>query len=336
VSYAIEYDFIVSNGRYIPFGEIIRDGNNLHIAPVVIYADSGELEAQKSCNLKEYSITENSYKTLTVALTSDYNVSHTAVDTFHCQFFDTMPQTTTSERLYQIARNTSTDWQKTSATNPKINYTHFDNGTGWQLYGANKIARCIYHGGVEVAASGHTYIRCVGQYDTLSEAEADTSIPDMPVLMSEHTEFLATIIFNVSNASQQLILYDKSKLSTASASNDYNNLVNRPDLTVYALISNLVSYVGNWSLDKPNYYTSSEVDILDGFKLDINDQRYNDSAGFNNLNWSKINSSTFPVACPAGTAVTQINNSITCTSFNQGYQISAAGWVKNTGNISTS
>lgn len=236
VSYATEYDFITSNGRYIPYGEVIRDGNSLHISPVTIYADSGELEAQKACAINEYSITENSMKTLTVTLTSDYNISHTAIDTFHCQFFDTMPATTISERLFQIARNTSTDWQKTSATSPKVNYTHFDNGTGWQAFNASKIARCIYHGGVEVASAGHTYLRCVGQYNSISEAEADTTVPDMPVLMNEHTEFLATVIFNVSNPLQQKILYDRSKLSTASASNDYNSLVNKPDLTVYATI----------------------------------------------------------------------------------------------------
>jgi hypothetical protein len=35
-----------------------------------------------------------------------------------------------------------------------------------------------------------------------------------------------------------------------------------PDLSLYALISDLVSLVGNWTADKPNYYNTSQVDAL--------------------------------------------------------------------------
>ena len=347
-SYTTKYSFTSSNGRYIKYADLVRDNTSIHIEPSVIYADSGEREAQKSCDLQEYWITESSADNLAITLNSTWGISHTAIDTYACGYFDTQTATTASERSFFIARNGTNDWQKYNVAPSRLNNTHFDNGTGWQAYNASTPwGRCIINMGVETGS--HWYFRCVNQYATKELAKADTTVPAQPILMAEHTEFLGVIVFNSSDATQYEVLLNRNSLTAAIPSSDYNSLTNKPDLTIYALNSSLSSYVlttvfntiGNWSLDKPNYNTTVQLGNifynksnpsnfinmsnltgynttaqLDTKYLNITDQRYNDSTGFNNLNWSKINGTTFPVACPANTYVTQINNSITCTATN--------------------
>ena len=114
--------------------------------------------------------------------------------------------------------------------------------------------------------------------------------------------------------------YTKTDIGNFNAS--YLNMTNSSYLTTgqwnatntsYYLVSNpsgfynSTSNIGNWTSDKPSYTLLSVLN--NGSYLN-----YPWNATNTSIDWISIRDSSYPVACPAGSYVTQINDSITCTT----------------------
>jgi len=69
-------------------------------------------------------------------------------------------------------------------------------------------------------------------------------------------------------------------------------------------------------------FTGSNIDMFGG---NVTADNF-----FGNLTWTDLDN--YPVACPAGSAITQLNDSVTCTAFNQG-TLNSTAWNRSGTNV---
>ena len=114
----------------------------------------------------------------------------------------------------------------------------------------------------------------------------------------------------------------------------YTDLVNSVgnwslDKSSYATTASLTS-VGNWSLDKPSYVPYTDlVNSVGNWSLDKSSYATIGSA----INWTQLQN--YPVACPAGTFVSEIGDAITCTAANGTSGGNGGGWTNTSTTTST-
>ena len=138
------------------------------------------------------------------------------------------------------------------------------------------------------------YVNSTNPTDTNTNAETECSSAesylgngtcvDVIALSSDTDTFVANYSTFLTHATTTYV--DAQNTSQTNYINDVNTSVTNT-FNLYILISTLVERVGNWSLDKSSYYTSSEVD-------DINTsmKNYVDDTAVGDANWDAVFNST--------------------------------------------
>ncbi|MCK4552601.1 hypothetical protein KAT80_00150 [Candidatus Pacearchaeota archaeon] len=138
------------------------------------------------------------------------------------------------------------------------------------------------------------YVNSTNPTDTNTNAETECSSAesylgngtcvDVIALSSDTDTFVANYSTFLTHATTTYV--DAQNTSQTNYINDVNTSVTNT-FNLYTLISTLVERVGNWSLDKSSYYTSSEVD-------DINTsmKNYVDDTAVGDANWDAVFNST--------------------------------------------
>ena len=154
-------------------------------------------------------------------------------------------------------------------------------------------------------------------------------------------------LYNITNTNSSYFYGDGSGLTNLNTTNTTYNLwaynqtipanIYSDNLNItqaswvdnlFVRFTELVSQIGNWTLDKPSYSTTSEANNLyvnlngDTFEGNMNIGNYN-LTNANKieanildgvLSWNNL--TNYPIKCPEGTYVTQIGDSITCSTIN--------------------
>ena len=293
-SYATEYGYRSSNGRYLRYMTLIRDGNQVHREPSYYLADKGATTSEQECLYKEYRVTEDT--TLTMTVNSSWNIAHGQIDSYACDHFDSQVATTSSERLFQVYHNGSNDWQKFSANNPRINNTVFDNlsSFGISQYTPGYWMNCHMYEGIEL--SQHLYAQCVNQYATKTEAESANENIDKPILTSEHVNFLGRLICQQNDTTTCEFITTQDFQGTAPSSNDITKLTGSILGSGTNVLQGIIGGNGvfydvsimndtNYINLKINNLTMSQIN-LSNHNLNTSNPTYNSLDDVYNLIWS--------------------------------------------------
>jgi hypothetical protein len=154
-----------------------------------------------------------------------------------------------------------------------------------------------------------------------------------PVLDSRNASSLtlAQVVANIGNWSSDMASYasiiyvgsignwtlDKSGYYTSSQVNTVGNWSRDKSSLPNLSLSDVNTNMGNWSADKPSY--ASKTDLTGNITGAANNISANNATAVQKnsdasitMNWTRL--ANYPVACPANSYVTQIDDAITCTA----------------------
>lgn len=181
---------LVDYVRYLPYAEVYRNGNNVHVQISPIFGN-GEIEANhdRISKTNRYA-RETGLDAISVNEYLEITISGGVVWVINKPY--TIPASSTSSRGFFEYHNAGI-WSSTSALNPKINNSQYDNGTNlvtltdgyWNI-------NYIYRG---IEDQDHVYVvLSSGEYATAELAKSAGIIGDVPEMVTSHAMLVGRVI----------------------------------------------------------------------------------------------------------------------------------------------
>jgi hypothetical protein len=254
---------IIDGLRYLMYAKIMTlDAINLHIEREVSYGTGlSERNRQRLLDTQEYAISKDT--TLSLEILTDLNVSIGGINVWAGVTEYSVPATNSSTIAFLVMHNSDGSWNSTFMLHPKLNNTHYDNGTAQVAFTPGYYGIMDVWRGVEEQDQVY-FKQTEREYENFDQANSEILIPDVPKLVSEYALYVGRIIFEADNASNVVVKPHTSGTFFASSPNQNHNS-----------LSGLDGGLGG------SYYhlgQSDYQDVLDKIWLNKTDQRYNDTA----------------------------------------------------------
>lgn len=273
---AITDSSLIDYVRYLPYAEVYRNGNNVHvqISPIL---GNGEIEAghDRIAKTNRYA-RESGLDSISVNEYLEITISGGVVWVINKPY--TIPGSSTSSRGFFEYHNAGV-WNSTTALNPKINNSQYDNGTNlaaltdgyWNI-------NYIYRG---VEDQDHVYIvLSSNEYATAELAKSAGLIGDVPEIVTSHAMLVGRVI--VQKGATADFVVESSFTNTfagASAVSTHNNLSGIQGGTAgeYYHLTAAQSTKLVASSDSTDGYLTAADHALFSAKVDTTDPRLSDA-----------------------------------------------------------
>ena len=199
--------------RYIPVAEVYRSGTNIHSQRITLYANkSQEARWYRNFSTNRYA-RENGLDSITV--NSSLEITISGGDVFAVDTHYSIPTSSTLSRGF-FNYHVAGVWTQTSALNPKINNTQYDDGTGLQTLTDNYYTINYIYRGIEDADHVYTALGNA-EFANLDLAKASSYISSLPPSILSHTMLVGRVIVQ-KNATSNYVIESIFKVSFTGSS----------------------------------------------------------------------------------------------------------------------